>query len=304
MKISRNWLQKYFDVPLPEVSVLEDALTFHAFEIDESYQSGDDSIMDVKVLPNRAADCLSHRGIAKELSAILDIPLTEDPFRKTLTQVSESKILSISVEDPKLCDRYIGAVIQNVHVGPSPEWLQKALESIGARSINNVVDATNYVMLDLGQPLHAFDAANLSKKDGKYHINVRSAAEGEKVTTLSREEYTLTSDRLLIADGNANEALGIAGVKGGKAAKITEETKDIIIESAHFNYASIRKTAQRLKLFTDASLRFQNDPSPELAAYGMDAVVALILHIAGGELEGVVDVGDTPAPHAPVSISG
>lgn len=303
MKISRAWLQKYFEKPLPSGADIEDAFTFHSFEIEESFSAGEDAILDVKVLPNRAADCMSHRGIAKDLAAILDVSMKVDPLRASPPSFARAQNLAVRVENPELCDRYMGAIIRGVNVGPSPAWLKTAIEAIGQRSINNVVDATNYVMLDLGQPLHAFDAAKLSHTDGKYSITVRSAMDGEKVTSLSGDEYTLTPETLLIADGGTNEPIGIAGVKGGKAAGITEATRDIILESAHFNYASVRKTAQRLKLFTDASSRFQNNPSAELAGYGMEAVISLILDIAGGTLEGVTDVRIESAVAAPISVT-
>jgi phenylalanyl-tRNA synthetase beta chain len=296
MKISRNWLQKYFDQPLPSADELDHALTFHAFEIEEVEEKNGDSIIDVKILANRAADCLSHRGVAKEFSAILNIPLKDDLFREELPSRNASGLLTVSIDDPTLCNRYIGAVIQNVKVGPSPDWLKTALENVGQRSINNVVDATNYVMLDLGQPLHAFDADKLTQKDGGWHVRVRNAKEGEKITTLSSEERTLSTENLLITDGTTDTILGVAGVKGGKAAEVTEATTTIILEAAHFNYASIRKTAQKLRLPTDASKRFENNIAPFTAGFGMHAAIALILEIAGGNCEGVVDTNGTTPP--------
>ena len=256
MKVSLSWLQTYFDTPLPKAEEISDALTFHAFEIEES--SGD--MLDVKVLPNRAADCLCHCGLAKELSAILDISLKSDPLRDLLPKFPKTDVLTVTIEDPKKCLRYMGAVVKGVKVGPSPAWLKKALETVGQRSINNIVDATNYVMLNIGQPLHAFDAAKLTQKDGKYAIGVRNAKEGEMFTTLSNETFTLKSNVLLITDANVDSAIGIAGIKGGKAAEVTANTTDIIIESANFDGTTTRRAAQTLKLFTDASVRFQNRP--------------------------------------------
>ncbi len=281
-------MQKYFDAPLPNAEAISDAYTFHAFEIEEV--AGD--LMDVKVLPNRAADCLSHRGIAKELSAILNLPLKKDPLSAPvpMLDVPRPTLLKVEIEDSKKCLRYIGAVVRGVKVGPSPDWLREALEAVGQRSINNIVDATNFVMLDIGQPLHAFDAKKLMQKDGVYAVGVRSAKEGEKITTLSSEECDLNPNILLITDANAGSAVGIAGIKGGKSAEVTAETTDIIVESANFDGTLIRRGAQALKLFTDASVRFQNRPSPELASYGMRDVLALIKEVAGGEAVDVVDV--------------
>lgn len=305
MKASLSWLQKYFDEPLPSAEQVARAYTFHAFEID----SVEGDVLDVKVLPNRAADCLCHRGLARELGAILDRPMKDDPLRQPLqgaTFALDSKVepcdeLSVDVEDPKKCLRYMGALVKGVKVGPSPAWLKEALESVGGRSINNIVDATNYVMLDLGQPLHAFDARKLMQEGGTYAIGVRGAKPGEKIVTLTGDTYELSPERLLITDTNADVAIGIAGVKGGKAAEIGTSTADIIIESANFDGTSVRRTAQALKLFTDASLRFQNRPSPELCAHGMHAVLALITEIAGGKVAGVTDT--YPNPMALPSVS-
>jgi len=300
MKVSLKWLQKYFDTPLPDTAALAEALTFHTFEIEEI--AGD--TLDVKVLPNRAADCLCHRGIAKELSAILNLPLTADPLRQSPQNMDlRNPYFKVEIEDPKKCLRYMGAVVKGVKVGPSPEWLKEALESVGQRSINNVVDATNYVMLDIGQPLHAFDARRLRLGTGGWKIGVRSARADEKMTVLSGEEFELNQNISLITDANADTLIGIAGVKGGKATEITAATTDLIIESANFNGTSIRRTAQALKLSTDASQRFQNRPSPELCAYGMRDVLALIQEIASGEVAGVVDEYPTrPEQNRTVSV--
>lgn len=300
MKISLKWLQTYFNTPLPSAEKIADAYTFHAFEIEE--MRGD--MMDVKVLPNRAADCLSHRGLAHELSAILDLPLDHDPLRKLVESKDiVSSYLGVTIEDPKKCLRYMGALVRGVKVGLSPDWLREALEAVGQRSVNNVVDATNYVMLDIGQPLHAFDAAKLAEIDGRYAIGVRSAKEGEKIIVLSGEEYALTPDIQLITDANADIPIAFAGIKGGRAAELTSDTTDIIVESANFDGTTTRRAAQALKLFTDASARFQNRPSPELAAYGMRDVLALIQNIAGGEVAGIVDLYPTKRSSPSVSIS-
>jgi phenylalanyl-tRNA synthetase beta chain len=301
MKVSLKWLQKYFDQPLPSAETVADAFTFHAFEIDEV--QGD--LLDVKVLPNRAADCLSHRGLAKELGAILNVSLKSDPLRDSsrLPEDGPRGVLTVEIEDSKKCLRYIGALVQGVKIGPSPKWLTEALEAVGQRSINNIVDATNYVMLNTGQPLHAFDAGKLMQKEGKYSIGVRFAKDGEKITTLSGEEYALPASVLLITDAHANTAIGIAGVKGGKVAELTHDTTDIIVESANFDGTTIRRSAQALRLFTDASVRFQNRPSPELVAYGMRDVLALITEIAGGDVIDIVDAYPTRPVVAPVAVS-
>lgn len=290
MRISIPWLQTYFEKALPKTEMLADALTFHVAEVEEV--EGDS--FEVKVLPDRAAYLLSHRGVAKELSAILNIPLKDDPLREALQPFPRTDELSVTIENPEKCSRYMGALVRGVKVEPSPKWLKEALESVGQRSINNIVDATNYVMLNLGQPLHAFDAKKLENKNG-WHIAVRDAKKGEVVMGLDDVKYTLSESDLVIADANADKPIGIAGVKGGKTSGIDEATTDIIVESANFDGTTVRKTAQSLKLWTDASLRFQNRPSPELAAYGMQAVLSLIETIAEGKIAGVVDTY-TPGP--------
>jgi phenylalanyl-tRNA synthetase beta chain len=307
MKISRNWLQAFFEAPLPDANELGAALTFHAFEIESienvrpTRSNMEDQILDVKVTPNRGHDCLSHRGIAKELSAILNIPLKMDPFAQPVS-LSTTNAVSVIIDTP-LCARYIAGYIRGVKVGPSPEWLCTALEAIGQRSINNVVDATNYVMFNMGQPLHAFDASQLAEKDGKYSIGVRAAKKGEKMLALDDKEYALTDSMLVISDENKNVPIGIAGVKGGKPAGMSEATKDIIIESANFDGVSVRRTAQALKLRTDASTRFEQVISPELAAYGMRVAVELIVQLTGGELVGFVDEYPKKAEQRTVSVS-
>lgn len=293
MKVSRTWLQNYFDAELLSTAELADALTFHAFEIEEI--QGD--LLDVKVLPDRACYALSHRGIALELSAILDIPLKEDPLTTALPEFPSTEF-TVSLEDSLRAPRYMAGIVRGVKVGPSPAWLKSALESVGQRSINNVVDATNYVMLNIGQPLHAFDAAKIGKS-----ITVRSAKAEEKMTILGGTEVSLPTGALVIADGESGVALGIAGLKGGTAAEVTKDTKDLIIESANFDGTSVRKTAQALKLFTDASTRFQNRVPTELVAYGMRDVLALITEIAAGAVEGVIDTYPGKSDLAPVAIS-
>lgn len=307
MKVSKRWLDTFFDMPLPSAEVLADALTFHAFEIDGAEHVGrstshiGDEVLDVKVTPNRGHDCLSHRGVAKEISAILQIPLTHDPLATKPDLPKTTDAVSISIHRTDLCSRYIAGYVKGVTVGPSPAWLQERLHAIGQKSINNIVDATNFVMFNLGQPLHAFDVKKLKSEGGTYKIEVRNAKVGEKVRALDDKEYVLGESMLVIGDANSGDAIGIAGVKGGMPAAITEETKDIIIESAHFNAVSVRKTAQALKLRTDASTRFEQGISPELAGFGMQSVVELITQLAGGEVVGFVD--EYPQPQKPRTVS-
>lgn len=298
MKISRDWLQKYFHSPLPSAQELARALTFHAFEI----EGVEDDVLDVKITPNRGHDCLSYRGIAKEVSAILNLPLASDPLKEEPKLEPVTDVISVLIENLDRTPRYIAGYMKGVKVGPSPTWLAKRLEAVGQKSINNVVDATNFVMFNIGQPLHAFDASKLQAKDGTYAIEIRGAKEGETLRALDEKEYVLKNDMVVIADKNADAPIGIAGVKGGEASGITESTTDIVLESANFSGVSVRKTAKELALRTDASQRFEQVISPELAAFGMRAAVDLIHKLAGGEVVGFADAYAKPNASVQVSL--
>ncbi len=288
MKVSKNWLQNFFESQLPNAEELSDALTFHAFEIDGVVQVNGDTILDVKVTPNRGHDCLSHRGIAKELSAILKLPIKNDPFALQFDISKPTDKVTVTIADPNLCKRYIAGYVTGVKVGPSPVWLRASLEAIGQRSINNVVDATNLVMFNVGQPLHAFDAKRL----GSLAIGVRQARAQETLEALDKKIYEL-DPRLLVITSEDRPA-GIAGIKGGEADRIDADTTDILLEAATFDGVTIRHGSQMLKLRTDASSRFEQGLSPELCAVGMRQVVKLIVESAGGTIEGFVDVYPNP----------
>lgn len=299
MNVSRNWLQTYFSAPLPEATRLEEALTFHSSEVEGIEKMGDDAVLDVKVLPDKSAWMLSHRGVAKELSVILDVPLSHDPLATAPELMPTTDAIRIAIQTDA-CPRYAAALVRGVTVGPSPTWLRERLEAIGQRSINNVVDATNYILFGLGQPIHAFDAKHLAEGDG-YAVGVRTARAGETITALDEAVYELSTNDLVIVNG-ADEPMGIAGVKGGKYSGVSEATTDLLIEAANFERVAVRTTSQRLKLRTDASARYENGVVPELASYGLTEVVRLITEIAGGELAGYADVFPQPRVVAPVSV--
>jgi phenylalanyl-tRNA synthetase beta chain len=304
MKVSKKWLEKFFDQPLPSTQEVSDALTFHVFEIDGVEKVGEDEVFDIKVTANRGHDCLSHRGIAKELSAILKLPFAHDPYIAKPPQQASSTV-EVNLDTP-LCKRYIAAHIKGVKVEPSPKWLQERLEAIGQRPINNVVDATNFVMFNTGQPLHAFDAGKMGTIDGRYSIEVRLAKRGEKMLALDGKEYTLAESMLVITDVNAasgTEVIGLAGVKGGMPSGISTDTVDIIVESANFDGVTTRKTASALKLRTDASARFEQVISPELCAHGIAGMLEFVQHVTGGELVSMVDIYPEPQRQTFVSVS-
>ncbi len=297
MLVSYNWLNKYFDGRLPTPTAVGEALTFHAWEIENIEEKGDDTVLDVKVLPDKAMWGLSHRGIAKDLSVILKLPLKADPLLTKPKLLPLGDQVRIEVES-KSCNHFAGALIKGVKVGPSPKWLKDALEAIGQRSINNIVDASNYVMFDLGQPSHAFDANVIGNG-----VLVRQANEGEKLKALDETGYTFSTDDTLIASLSDKRALSIAGIKGGQESGISDTTTDIFVEAANWNPVTTRKSAARLKLRSDASTRYENGIVPEMVPYGLKAVVELVLEIAGGELVGYNEIKGTASTEVLVTVS-
>ncbi len=303
MKFSYNWLQTFFDTPLPPPAAIEEKLTFHSSEVEEVTVVRDDTVFDVKVLPDKSAWLLSHRGLAKELSVILDLPLTNDPLVETAKDWQTLSNVRVQLDTPT-CDFYGAAVITGVTVGPSPEWLQRYLESIGQRSINNIVDATNYVMFHLGQPLHAFDANTfVADTAGVKTIVVRQAITDEPLTTLSNESLTLMPTDAVITDGNSNTVLALAGVKGGLGSSVTSDTAAVILESAHFDRVATRHSARRHKLSTEAAKRYENGLSRSVAPIGLLMGATLIADIAGGRVDGYVTAGDASTVRPSVSVS-
>jgi phenylalanyl-tRNA synthetase beta chain len=286
MKVSYSWLQTYFKDKLPEPSGLADLFNAHAFEVEGIETLPNDTVLDIKVLPDRAHYALSHRGIAREAAALSRLALIPEVAPDVLVN-SSVYVPSVKVETD-LCRRYTARRIDNVKIGESPAWLREHLESIGARSINNIVDATNFVMFALGQPLHAFDA---HKVEGT--ITARMAKAGEKITVLDGREIALQESDIVIADDAG--ALAIGGVKGGKKAEVTASTISIILESANFNPTSVRKTSTRANLRNDSSKRFENEITPELAREALDRVTALILDLCSGSgASAVLDVYPKP----------
>lgn len=284
MKVSYNWLQSYFTQPLPPAAELARLLTMHAFEVEDIVPTGGDTVMDVKVLANRAHDCLSHRGVARELSVILERPLKRDPLLGVPAQSgTPSGIFSVRIETDTV-KHFSTVVLKNVVVGPSPDWLVKYLTAIGQKSINNVVDITNYVMFDLGQPMHAFDFEKLEHVEGKASFIVRPSAPEETTVTLDGATRTIPQGSIVITDGNTKgeTILGIAGVKGGKVSEISPDTRNIILEAAVFDGPTIRRTSQGLRLRTDASARFEQGIAPELPFYALPYALELIRQYASG----------------------
>lgn len=270
MKVSHKWLQTYFEGKIPPPEELVELITFHSFEIEGVEKIGADSVIDVKVLPDRAHNCLSHKGIADEIAVI-----TKKPAKSRVSKLVEVGLETkpeIKIEDKGFCSRYMGRFVEIAPVKESPAWLKDFLEALSQRSIAPMVDAANLVMFDVGQPMHVFDADKI-----KGAIRVRAAKAGEKIVLLTGQEIALTPNDYLIADDEG--PLGVAGVKGGKRAEVTPATRRLIIESAHFNPVSVRRTATRFDIRSEASKRFENEITPELAPLAMNNLCALIKEI-------------------------
>lgn len=235
----------------------------------------DDVLFEINVTPNRA-DCLSHLGLAREISLIYKRPLKEKT-RPTFEYGEGKEPFVIKIKDAELCPRYMGQMVYNVKVGPSPKWLQKRLESVGLKSINNVVDVTNYIMIDSGQPLHAFDADILKGSQ----ISIATAKEGESFTTLDGTEIKLNGGELTIRDESG--VLALAGLIGGLNSGVTESTKNVFIEAAHFIPSTVRKTARSLGIDTDSSYRFSRGTDLSRVNKSLSEAVALMADISGGK---------------------
>ena len=264
-------------------------------------RSGSDVVYDLEVTPNRP-DLNSLIGIAREIAALTGNPLRIPEIKSQPSAVSTGSLVAVRIDDSELCPRYTARVIQGVKVGPSPDWLKATLEKVGIRSISNVVDATNYVMLESGQPLHAFDYHLIAKNAaGLPTIVVRRAAGGEKFKTLDNQERTLANDMLLIAD--EQKAIAVAGVMGGANTEINDQTVDVLLESAYFTPVNIRRTSKLLGLRTDASYRYERGADIGIADWASQRAAQLILETAGGRLaEGVVDVQPAAKPAKEVTL--
>lgn len=243
-----------------------------------------ESVLDIELTPNRP-DCLGVIGVARDVSAITGNQLRQPNIEFEATGPDVNTLASVEIVDPDLCPRYTASIIQGIKIGPSPQWLQDRLIAIGERPINNLVDITNFVMFELGQPLHAFDY----DKVVDHKIIVRRAIHGELLTTLDDKERTLDSEMLLIAD--PDRGIGLAGVMGGANSEISESTTTVLLESATFHGVNNRKTARSLELASQATLRFEKSLRTGLSEVGLRRATKLILEIAGGEAaSGIIDV--------------
>ncbi len=271
MKASINWLKEFVDFSSSPAEVAE-ALTMAGLEVESIEEFEDDTVLEISITPNRS-DCLSIKGIAREISAIYGLPLKD----KTITIKKETGVRpKIEIEDPDLCPRYTSRIINRVKVEPSPDWIRSRLELHGLRPINNIVDITNYVLLEMGHPLHAFDLKNLEGQS----IAVRTAGSESKFQTLDNEKLALNNDILMIWD--SKKPVAIAGIMGGLNTEVTESTVNILLESAYFDPVSVRRSSRVLNLSTDSSYRFERGTDIRGLVTALDRATQLILEIAGG----------------------
>jgi phenylalanyl-tRNA synthetase beta chain len=287
MLISHDWLKDYTDTELTPQE-LREKLTMVGLAIDAVEEHDSDAVLDVEVPSNRP-DCLSHIGVAREVTVIERKQLRQPEIKSFPTEGRASELTSVEIKDADLCPRYAARLVCGVKIGPSPEWLVKRLETIGQRPINNVADITNYVLHEMGQPLHAFDFHKLGGK----RIVVRRASPGEKLKTLDGVERELTSEMLVIAD--AERAVAMAGIMGGEESEISSATTDVLIESAYFEPNSVRRTARALGMDTEASRRFERGADREGVLRAQERCVQLICELAGGVAsEDAIDVYPQP----------
>jgi phenylalanyl-tRNA synthetase beta chain len=293
MKVSLNWLKEFVEIPV-EPRRLKADLIGVGLNVESFVAAGDDWIFEIEVTTNRP-DCLSHYGTAREVATLYRMPLKRPEYALREAADSASNEASVEILNPELCARYCGRVIQGVEVKPSPEWLKRRLEAVGQRPINNVADITNYVLMELGHPLHAFDLARLAERK----IVVRRAQAGEHLRTLDGVDRTLGSEHLVIAD--AVRPVALAGVMGGEDSQISRSTRAVLLESAWFDPVSIRRTSKSQGLHTEASHRFERGADIEMAPTALDRAAGLIAQLAGGEiLRGVLDVYPAPRPCNPM----
>jgi len=283
MKISLDWLNDYIETGL-EAEAIAEILSDLGFPCEGIDRVEGDVVLDVEVTSNRG-DCLSHIGVARELATATGKELKLPQVELEEMEKEASEFAQVAIQEPDLCGRYTARVIEGVKVGPAPDWMVRRLEAIGMRSVNNVVDATNYAMMETGQPPHAFDYATLEGGT----IVVRKAVPGERIVSIDGSQCDLTPEMLVIAD--AKQPVGIAGVMGGLQTEIGEATTTILLEDAYFDPVSIRTTSRRLSLPSDAAFRFERIVDIERIDWASRRTAQLIVQVAGGRVaKGVVDV--------------
>ncbi|MFO0890767.1 MAG: phenylalanine--tRNA ligase subunit beta [Isosphaeraceae bacterium] len=295
MIVSWNWLTEYVRLDMP-VEALTERLALTGLNHESTTDAEGDLAIDLEVTSNRS-DCLGHIGIAREIGVVFDRPLRIPSATPPCSGPPVETRTAVAVEDPDLCPRFTARVVSGVVVGESPWWLRKRLETIGVRPISNIVDVTNYVMFECGQPLHAYDLDRLAE----HRLVVRKARKGETLRAINGKTYELAPEMLVIAD--AERAVGLAGVMGGLDTEIGFDTTNVLIEAAQFDAMSVRRTSRALGLFSPSSFRFERPLDPEITEWASRRCAELILEVAGGTLHpGVIDVGRRAASPEPVTL--
>ncbi len=293
MIVSWDWLKEYVTLDM-EPAELEDRLTLSGLNHEGTERVGDDLAIDLEVTSNRP-DCLGHIGVAREVAVLYDRALTVASPSPKESSTPVSGLTKVTVDCPELCCRYTARVVRGAKIGSSPKWLVKRLEAVGIAVINNVVDISNFVMLECGQPLHAFDFAGLIGKE----IIVRRAKKGEEFLAIDHRVYHLDEGMCVIADHERPVALG--GVMGGAGTEISDGTGEVLVEAAEFDPLSVRTTARRLNLHSPSSYRFERRIDPAGVDWASRRCCEMILDLAGGELaEGVIDVGSGIPEREPI----
>ncbi len=290
MLFSSNWLARYVELP-EETSHLAELLTRCGMVVEDIRSHSDGALLDLDIPSNRV-DAMNHYGLAREIATARRADLQAPEILVNESDPATDQLTAIAIDDLNGCPRYTARLIRGVKVEPSPQWLANLIESIGLRPLNNVADITNFVLWELGHPLHAFDFDRLAD----HQIVVRRARKSETLVALDHIEHNLASSDLIIADGRRPVAL--AGVIGGAETSITKDTVNVLIEGAWFDPATVRATAHRLNLHTDASHRFERSPAYDGMLLAIDRAASLIQEIGGGELSrGTIDVvGTVPEP--------
>jgi phenylalanyl-tRNA synthetase beta chain len=295
MRISLDWLRDYVDIDLSADEIGE-ILSNLGFPIESIEAVGDDTLLDVEITSNRG-DCLGHIGIARELAGAIGKPLTLPDITLDESDHDAAAMVQVHIHEPALCNRYTARVIEDVKIGPSPEWMQKRLETIGVRSINNIVDVTNYVMMETGQPSHAFDYAKI----GGQTINIRKAVNGERLVSIDETKCDLNESMLVIADERIPVAM--AGVMGGLNTEVSETTTTVLLEVAHFEPVTIRGTARKLALQSEASFRFERHVDTENINWVSARCARLMAEISGGRIaKGIVDAWPEKRPRNTIAM--
>ncbi|MFC1663594.1 phenylalanine--tRNA ligase subunit beta [Patescibacteria group bacterium] len=284
MIFSYNWLQSFFKKKLPKPEKLAELLNMKAFEVEGVKKSGSDWTLDIDVLANRVSDCQNHRGMAREIAAITRQNLKSLEKKKLNKVKGNTRPISLKILCPRLIPRFSAIVIEGVKVAPSPQWLKRRLKTVGIRSINNIVDLTNFVMLETGQPLHAFDYDKIKEQ----RMVLRLSKKGENLTTLDGVKRKLEKGILVVED--KNRLIDLVGVVGGKLSEISSKTKNIVLQAGNFDRWTIYQATKKTNCLTEAANIYIHDIDPNLTIPTLERVFLLLQKMGGGKIVQIIDI--------------